>query len=183
MAAPPHSANLTQDISRLHPSIFLVCYRTKNKNVVIYEANVVNGKFADTPIDAYWLLLEPSYQAPRTKKGIRHNREELSWLDKRFAWGYTQRRLSDLEAEITFNNFPKVPLRIKLSNDGSTKAFIQWKNQQYFLRSFFIDASDTINLLNVKDNFKSISFNCMNITKKPYVPETLEFKSMAEFNT
>jgi hypothetical protein len=169
-----------QQIKDRCPGVFMVCMRSKNKNVVLYELKLDQaGKIVPgtSPIEGYWLILEPSYQVPRTRQGITHDREALSWLDTNFAWGFSQQRISDTEAEFRFSNFPDLLFCVKTDSKGAN-AFIKWNGQKYLARSFFIEASDNINILNLKKNFKALKFNCINITQKPYRAETLVFNSL-----
>ena len=48
-----------------HPDILLVIVRSKNKNIVVYEANIENGTLdSKKPIDSYWLDIDVSAVAP-----------------------------------------------------------------------------------------------------------------------
>ena len=56
----------------------------------MYEGKVVHGKLdATTPVDVYWMDIEPSFQAENRKKGHVSDRSELIWLEKQMAYGIT----------------------------------------------------------------------------------------------
>ena len=59
-------------------SLFFI-QRNKNKNTIVYDANLrSDGKYdSSKPIDAYWL-----------RYGSTGERAELSWLQRTFAFGY-----------------------------------------------------------------------------------------------
>ena len=171
--APAYSSELVADIRRRCPNVLLVCLRDKNKNVVIYEARVKDGKLLDPPIDAYWLILEPSYQEPRRRQGIRHDREELGLLDRQFAWGFDQKRLSDTEASFSFKAF-KHPLTVKVGKDAYL--FAAKEGRKYILQQMYVRASENIKILNLSDNIRSILLKGLDITQKPYKPAEIYLK-------
>lgn len=167
-AAPEYNKDLVTEIRKRHPHVFMVCFRDKNRNVVVYEARVENGKFLDPPVDAYWLILEPSYQEPRRKQGILHDREELGFLDHKFAWGFESKRLSDTDAQFSFKAF-KHNMTVKISDNRKESYLLASKDgKNYLLKQMYVRASDNLKLLNPSDNVKSILLKGLDITKKPY---------------
>lgn len=172
--APSYSKDLVTEIRKRCPNVFMVCFRDKNRNVVVYEARTKNGKLLDPPIDGYWLILEPSYQEPRRRKGILHDREEFSFLDTRFAWGYEQKRLSDTEASFSFKAFPH-PLTVKVT-EKDAKLFTAKDQRKYLLQQMYVRASDNIKFLNLSDNVRSILLKGLDITNKPYQPAEVYLK-------
>lgn len=178
--APPYTEDLVAEIRRRCPYVFLICFRDKNRNVVIYEARVKDQKLLDPPVDAYWLLLEPSYQEPRKQKGIPHDREELSYVDHQFAWGFEQRKVSDKEASFSFRAFPH-PLTVKLSDQGTTaRLFAAKDGKKYVLQQLYVKASEHFNLFKLSDNVRSILVKGMNITRTPYHKDEFYLKGGPE---
>lgn len=51
--APPYNDALVSGIRKRAPYVFLVCFRNKNKNVVVYELCVRDGRVQDPPIRGY----------------------------------------------------------------------------------------------------------------------------------
>lgn len=172
--APDFGNNLITELKKKCPFIFLVCFRDKNKNVVIYQARVENNKLLDPPVEAYWLNLEPSYRDARTKQKIMHDREELGFLDHKFAWGFEQKKKSDTEALFQFNNF-KHPMTVKVNNNGA-QLFASKDNRKYLVRSLYIAASENIKIFNLKDNVKELYLSGTDITSKPYKPAKVQLK-------
>lgn len=74
------------------PTICLYIERSKNANIVVYEARI-DGEGAaaklQTPdaLDAYWLDRDPEYQAKARAKGKNDDREDLNMLERNFAYG------------------------------------------------------------------------------------------------
>jgi len=71
-------------------SLFFI-QRNKNKNTIVYDANLrSDGKFdASKPIDVYWLRYGST--------GNMGDRAELSWLQRTFAFGYKAKKDSNTE--------------------------------------------------------------------------------------
>lgn len=174
---------VTKDLKLKYPSIFLVCFRAKNKNVVVYDVNVTKEGNIDPhkPISAYWLLLEPSYQE---RKNVSHHREELNRWDIKFAWGYETKMVSDKVVELRFNNFPQLPVKVMLDKKGRARAYMDWKTKSYYVKSLYIDAPDDFsytNIVNLFRNFNLIRFECVDITSKTnFHPETLTFTELPQ---
>ncbi len=62
-------------------SLFFI-QRNKNKNTIVYDANITSGAFnASNPIDAYWL-----------RYGSTGERKELTWAQNTFAYGYSSKK-------------------------------------------------------------------------------------------
>ncbi len=107
--------------------------RSKNANIVCYDANVNNDKTINikNPIDAYWLLYAK-------KNG---EREELSAFDKK-AYGY---KTSYNEAEKNFDFVLKAvkdkPMTVGLYN-GTAKAVIKINDKDCFLEKVYIESKD-----------------------------------------
>ena len=167
--APEFGPHLVRTIMDRYPSVFLIVMRSKNQNVMIYEANIINGKFdTNHPVDIYWLNLEPSYLQARRGRGIHHDREELNLIERKLVWDATCQVVNDREIKFHLNIEPH-PMRVKLSTCG-TKAnlFTVWKGEGFMIRSCFVGATENLALLNLKDNLKELTFCAIDMsTKKP----------------
>lgn len=172
--APQYGPNLIAELKKKCPYIFLVCFRDKNQNVVVYQARVENGKLLHPPIEAYWLILEPSYQKARLSKRITHDREELNWMDHKFAWGFEQSRISDTEAKFEFKNFPHA-MTVKLQSDSAQLCAAK-NNRKYLIRSLYVAASEDIHIFNLQNNVKELYLVGVDITEKPYKPAKVYLK-------
>ncbi|HVU05788.1 MAG TPA: DUF4833 domain-containing protein [Polyangiaceae bacterium] len=65
-------------------SLFVI-ERSTNKNVVLFEARLRSGRLdPERPVHAYWRLFAEDGR-----------REELTWLEKQFAYGYSVRHRND----------------------------------------------------------------------------------------
>lgn len=168
--APPYSPQLFETVRKVCPRIFVLFFRKKNQNVVVYEANIVNGVFSPTtPVSAYWLILEPSYQQARRQQGIFHDREELNFLEQRIGFGYEVKVTAPTRCEFRFSNRPDDLIVLKLNPEsGSVDAFTAVGDRKYRLESFFVVGSDYPHLFNLQDNIEKLEANVIDITTKPY---------------
>ena len=77
-----------------HPvsNLLMTLTRNKNQNFVCYQAMLQKGGqcfMSSKPVDVFWLDIEPSYQEAARRAGRTHDRCELSWLERRHAFGVT----------------------------------------------------------------------------------------------
>ncbi|MCD7935910.1 MAG: DUF4833 domain-containing protein [Tannerellaceae bacterium] len=83
--------------------------RSKNRNMVCYDVNVVDGKL-DTkkPLEVYWVNQE---EKPGQVNG-------LSAIEKRFAYGYKTVSRGDDYSEVTLTAYPGRVLMVKQHASG-----------------------------------------------------------------
>jgi len=109
--------------------------RSKNANVVVYEASVSAAGTLDpvAPVKASWILL--------ADKG---EREELSWLEWRMAYGFEVRPDNPGSGFVfTFKAKEDRPVRIGL-RDGCPVAVAAIGARQGILRRIFIKSDDRL---------------------------------------
>lgn len=166
--APKWGDDMFGKIKQACPLVFLICCRNKNKNIVIYQARVDSQNNLDeTPIESYWLLLEPSYQEKQRSNNIMHDREDLGFLDTTFAWGFEQKRMSNSQCMFKFKNFKEQDMVVQVKN-GNANLFVEKMNRKFMIRSLYISASDDLHILNPRNNVQELYLNYLEITKKPY---------------
>ena len=165
--APENSPNLLRDLQAICPNVLMVMHRSKNKNVVVVAANIENGVLnTDFPVDVFWLDLEPSFIQARRAQGIAHDREELSYFERKFAWGVDAHVIDGTRAQFQFAAEPTQSFDIVVQK-GVPRLFTTWRDQKYMIRSAFVDATDKLRI-NMRDNVRELSLNCINLaTKKP----------------
>lgn len=102
-------------------NIALYYERSKNANLVVFEIKTATsaehgGKRlqpSDT-IDAYWLDLEPSYQAKKRAKGITSDRDELNFVERWKGYGASAENVEALKADIKFVALPNKNMTLHL---------------------------------------------------------------------
>lgn len=173
--APDYTDTIVAEIKKRQPFVFLVIRRNKNKNIVVYEANVKDGIFdKNKPIDVYWLDIDPEYRKPRREQGINHDRVEMNAQELAFAYGVEAKRVNDTEINMTFNAGSQAstsshPSRIVI-NSKSAKMITVWQGVAYcVLSAYVIGTTGLPNFVNLKANVKELSFHGINMATKKSV--------------
>jgi uncharacterized protein DUF4833 len=107
--------------------------RSKNANVVVYEANLVRNHELDDrePVRAVWLM--------EAEDG---RREDLTFLEWRLAYGFDVRAVSaGDELRLTLKAQPTRPIRIGWRN-GCPSALAVISGRQAILRRISVEASE-----------------------------------------
>jgi hypothetical protein len=73
------------------PSIALYIERSKNQNIVVYDAKPVQQACAAPPdaIQSYWLDIDPAYVAKARAEGRLSDRVDLSLIERKLAYGHS----------------------------------------------------------------------------------------------
>ncbi len=91
MSAPAAGNELARlaDFRAKSPNILFIIERSKNLNVVVYEAMVGADKALDAtkPVDVYWLDVDPEYIKANRAKGVMTDRSDLNVFESQFAYG------------------------------------------------------------------------------------------------
>jgi phosphatidylglycerophosphate synthase len=103
--------------------------RTPNINTVIYELNQTNGMpDKDEPIRIQWIRYTDKRQ-----------RADLSWIQRRFAYGLKEKDMGNGTYELRFFAFKKVPLYLKKwSVDNKQHVFVDISGRQAILNRVYL---------------------------------------------
>jgi hypothetical protein len=175
--APVYDSNIVRNIQMKQPTIFLVCQKSKNHNVPVYEVlHDEKGRLCDPPITGYCLILDTgaAYQPSRRKNGILHDRSPFNMLDLKFAWGWESKRLSDTEAEFWFTMFPKQRFTVTFQQKCA-KMYAIRGDHKYLLRSMYVEASEQFHLFDLSHNIKTLYFKGVDISVRPPKPVTIHW--------
>ena len=96
-------------------NILFILKRSKNGNIVVYEALYDGDKLkSDKPVDVYWLDVDPKYVEANRKKGKMDDRVELNAVEKKIAYGLSAKAIDgeDGAYEITLVAFKKRKLKV-----------------------------------------------------------------------
>ena|SRR6187402_499901 len=115
---------LPDNISRL----FYV-QRSPNINTIVYELNTgKNGQLdPDEPMHVYWIRYNEKGQ-----------KEELSYIQRKFAYGLVTKPLGNDEYDIRFVSYKKFPLKLMKANDGKYHIFATVNQKQMMLSRIFV---------------------------------------------
>lgn len=103
--------------------------RDPNTNTLIYELNTdKNGELdTDNPLHVYWIRY--------AEKG---QREELSYIQRKFAYGVTTKPTKNDEFDVRFVAYKKMPLNLQRSTDGKYHIFATIAKKQAILNRIFV---------------------------------------------
>ena len=104
--------------------------RDPNTNTLIYDVNIDKntGKpNTETPVHAYWIRYNEKGQ-----------KEELGYIQRKFAYGVTTKALGDDKYDIRFVSYKKFPLTLMKAADGKYHIFATVSQKQMVLHKVFI---------------------------------------------
>jgi phosphatidylglycerophosphate synthase len=103
--------------------------RTPNTNTIICELNQQDGVIdKDEPVKVLWIRYTE-----------RRQREDLSWLQRHFAYGLHEKDLGNGVYELRFVSYKKVPMYLmKWSGDNRQHVFVTINNRQAILNRVYI---------------------------------------------
>ena len=145
-AAPVDSAILTQlsGLRSSSPNILFFISRSKNANIVVYEANLKDGKLdPKDPVLVYWLDIDPEYVKKNRSKGINTDRSELNMVEKQFAYGLSSESLGNGKYKISLVAFKERPVIVEF--DAATNKLscqMQINGSMVDLYRVYINATD-----------------------------------------
>src|SRR6201996_8187526 len=103
--------------------------RTPNTNTIVCELNQSNGVIdKDEPVKVLWIRYTEQRQ-----------REDLSWLQKHFAYGLHEKDMGNGVFELRFVSYKKVPMYLmKWSVDNKQHVFVTINSRQAILNRVYI---------------------------------------------
>lgn len=113
----------------LNVSKLFYIQRDPNTNTLIYELNTdKNGELdTDNPLHVYWIRYADKGQ-----------REELSYIQRKFAYGVTTKPIKNDEFDVRFVAYKKMPLNLQRSTDGKYHIFATIAKKQAILNRIFV---------------------------------------------
>ncbi len=122
--------NNQTDAKKLNILLFVI-ERNINKNIVCYDANILkNGTLnIEDPIDAYWLENETNGK-----------RSELSYLQRRMAYGFSFEKTAMGNVYVTLKAFDKRKILVSVDKKGNSHALIKINGSDANLTRIFVTA-------------------------------------------
>ena len=107
----------------------LYVQRDPNTNTIVYELNKdKNGNLnREEPVHPYWIKYAESGQ-----------KEELNYIQRKFAYGLVTKPLSNDRFDIRFVSYKKFPLTLMKSSDGNYHIFATVTQKQVILNRIFV---------------------------------------------
>jgi Domain of unknown function (DUF4833) len=158
------SSQLSQ-LRSVSPNILFIIARSKNANIVVYEAKMVGavsgsggasssssgGRAAEPQLDSsepvivYWLDIDPAYQKENRRKGVMSDRSELGSVEKRFAYGLSSQPMPGKTGSYAVK-LVAFPDRVVVVRYDATLhrpvAFMQINGRQCQLERIYVSATD-----------------------------------------
>ena len=137
------------ELRRTSPNILFVIGRSKNLNIVVYEAKLAaSGTEVDSkePVTVYWLDLDPAYQKQKRDKGVASDRLELNYIEKTMAYGLSSQPHASKAGHHTVQlvAFSKRAVDVYFdSAKGRAVAMIEINGVQCELLRIFVSATDS----------------------------------------
>ena len=102
--------------------------RTSNTNTIVYELNYKNGSIdTENPVQGFWIRYQEMGQ-----------REELSFIQRKFAYGLKTKKIADDQYELSFVSYKKYKMYLKLGADKKYYVFTDINHKPAVLTSIFI---------------------------------------------
>lgn len=103
--------------------------RDPNSNTIVYDINMATNGEPDTdePVKVYWI-----------KYNERGQKEDLNFIQRKFAYGLTSKPLGNGDYDIRFVSYKKFPLTLKKAPDGKYRIFASISQKQAILSSIFV---------------------------------------------
>jgi hypothetical protein len=102
--------------------------RTSNANTLIYELNAPGGRIdEENPMHVYWIR--------NAEKG---QKEELTYIQRKFAYGLTTKKIANDQFDVRFVSYKKFPLLLMKANDGKYHIFAAVGQKQMMLNRVFV---------------------------------------------
>lgn len=102
--------------------------RTPNINTIVYELNYKNGSIdPENPVEGFWLRYQEKGQ-----------REELNFVQKKFAYGLKTKKIAADQYELSFVSYKKYKLYLKLGTDKKFYVYTSINQKSAILTSIFI---------------------------------------------
>ena len=129
------------------PNILFIIGRSKNLNIVVYEAKMTASGQLDAaePVTVYWLDLDPEYQKASRAKGVVSDRVELGSLERRMAYGLSSQLVPGKAGEYHVRLVAFPDRVVTVSVDPASKrpvARMQIGGAQVLLERIFVTATE-----------------------------------------
>ncbi len=102
--------------------------RTPNTNTIVYELNYKNGEIdRENPIHEFWIRYQENGQ-----------RQELSYIQRKFAYGIKTTKLADNRYELRFVSYKKYKMYLEPGPDKKLSVYTIINNKKVMLTSIFL---------------------------------------------
>ncbi len=105
--------------------------RTSNENTIVYELNYKNGVFDyENPIHEFWIRYQEKGQ-----------QQELSYIQRKFAYGIKSKKLSNNRYELSFVSYKKYKMYLEPGLDNKFYVYTNINKKKVILTRIFLKIS------------------------------------------
>lgn len=102
--------------------------RTPNTNTIVYELNYKGGNiYLENPVHEFWIRFQEKGQ-----------QEELSFLQRKFAYGIKSKKLAANRYELNFVSYKNYKMYLEPGPDNKLYVFANINKQKVILTSIFL---------------------------------------------
>lgn len=102
--------------------------RTHNSNTIVYDLNYSDGELdEDEPVHVYWIRYQEKGQ-----------KEELSFIQRKFAYGVKTKKLSNASFELDFVAYKREKMYLKKGSDARFHVFTTINKKQSILTKIYL---------------------------------------------
>ena len=124
---------LVLQTEEINSEVMFTIERNKNSNVVVYEALVKNGAiYDDEPVRAYWHI-----------PGTKDKREDLSFFEKRMAYGWNVEKIEKRDAYKFYINACSERTIVIEMVGGIPRATMTIQGKRSYLQKVYIFADES----------------------------------------
>lgn len=111
-----------------NPDQLFYLQRTSNKNTIVYELNMKDRVLnTENPIHVFWIRYEEQGQ-----------RQELSYIQKRFAYGVRTKKIKEGHYRLSLNAYESFQMDLKKNATGAYQVHAQANGKNILLQRIFI---------------------------------------------
>jgi hypothetical protein len=112
-----------------HNNRLFYLQRNHNTNTIVYDLNYSNGVLDnDDPVHAYWIRYQEKGQ-----------KEELSFIQRKFAYGVKSRKIAGNEYELNIVAYRKLKMYLKFCPDGRFHVFTLINKKYSVLTKIYLE--------------------------------------------
>ncbi|MBC7889357.1 MAG: DUF4833 domain-containing protein [Ferruginibacter sp.] len=102
--------------------------RTSNTNTIVYELNYLNGALDPVnPVHEFWIRYQEKGQ-----------REELSYIQRKFAYGIKTKKIRANQYELSFVSYKKYKMYLEAGPDNRFYVYTTINSKKVILTSIFL---------------------------------------------
>jgi len=127
-----------------NPLNVLIIRRNKNKNVVIYQANLKSdGTLNESePLICFWLKIEPSYIKKRRQQGYKDDRIGLNFLERNMGYGFSVEKSAADAWILYFVSLKSRPCVLTLKDGKPVLYGALNKVKNVILKEWYVEATE-----------------------------------------